>query len=275
MPNRSTVFNNHLVIFLGEFLGTCLFLFMAFGGTQVAHGGEASLSDNPAHRVVQLFYIALVFGMSLIVNVWVFFRISGGLFNPAVTLALALIGSLPFTQAAIIFLAEILGCIAAAALVRALLPGIPVQFGSTLSSGESITKGLFLEMFLTAQLIITIIMLATEKHKATFIAPVGIGLSLFTVMLVGTTFTSAAVNPARAFGPAVVSGSFPGYHWIYWVGPMLGALLSVGFYKLMKHLHYEDVRGDMDQYGLELEREKFSRRSDSSPTHRVQNGGEV
>lgn len=85
MPNHSTPFNNHLVVFLGEFLGTFLFLFMSFAGAQVAHAGSSSLSTDPGSQVIQLFYISLVFGLSLMVNVWVFFRISGGLFNPAVS----------------------------------------------------------------------------------------------------------------------------------------------------------------------------------------------
>jgi aquaporin related protein len=77
---------NHLVAFLGEFVGTFLFLFFAFGGTQTA-----ALQTNPSPngqgpQLTQLLYIALVFGFSLAINVWVFFRISGGLFNPAVSL---------------------------------------------------------------------------------------------------------------------------------------------------------------------------------------------
>jgi hypothetical protein len=53
-------------------------------------------------------------------------------------------------------------------------------------------------------------------------------------MLVGTPYTGASVNPARSFGPAVVEKSFPIYHWIYWLGPILGAFLAAGFYKFVK-----------------------------------------
>lgn len=70
-------------------------------------------------------------------------------------------------------------------------------------------------MFLTAQLIMTIFMVAVEKHKATFIAPLAIGLTLFVCHLAGIHFTGASLNPARSFGPHVVLASFPGYHWIY------------------------------------------------------------
>jgi hypothetical protein len=89
-------------------------------------------------------------------------------------------------------------------------------------------------MFLTAQLVFTIFMLATEKHEGTFIAPVGIGLSLFVAELMGVYYTGGSVNPARSFGPAVVIQKFDSYHWIYWVGPILGAILASAFYMFIK-----------------------------------------
>jgi aquaporin related protein len=70
-------------------------------------------------------------------------------------------------------------------------------------------------MFLTAQLVLVVFMLAVEKHKSTFLAPVGIGLALFVAELSGVYYTGGSLNPARSFGPDVVLGSFPGYHWIY------------------------------------------------------------
>jgi aquaporin related protein len=89
-------------------------------------------------------------------------------------------------------------------------------------------------MFLTAQLVFTIFMLATEKHEGTFIAPVGIGLSLFVAELMGVYYTGGSVNPARSFGPCVVTHTFASYHWIYWVGPILGAILASTFYMFIK-----------------------------------------
>ena len=76
---------NHFIAMCGEFAGTFLFLFFALGGTQVVNtaptNGQEALNADPA----KLMYISLCFGMSLAVNAWVFFRISGGLFNPAVS----------------------------------------------------------------------------------------------------------------------------------------------------------------------------------------------
>jgi hypothetical protein len=68
---------------------------------------------------------------------------------------------------------------------------------------------------------------------------VGIGLTLFVTQLVGGPFTGASLNPARSFCTAVAARHFPGYHWIYWLGPALGSLLAVGFYKVVKVLEIE------------------------------------
>jgi aquaporin related protein len=78
-------------------------------------------------------------------------------------------------------------------------------------------------------------------------SPVGIGLALFIAQLVGGPFTGASLNPARSFGAAVAAHHFPGYHWIYWLGPFLGSLLAVGSYKVVRILEVETaqiVHGD-------------------------------
>ena len=159
-----------------------MFLLFAFAGTNAVNVGPpragdalpADLGSDPA----RLQFIALAFGMSLAVNAWVFFRVSGGMLNPAVTLAMVLTGAIDIIRGVLVLAAQILGGIAAAAVVDGLTPG-PLAVTTTLGSGASPVQGLFIEMFLTAQLIITIFMLAGEKHRGTFVAPVGIGLSLF------------------------------------------------------------------------------------------------
>jgi len=86
-----------------------------------------------------------------------------------------------------------------------------MNVSTTLGGGTSVVRGLFIEMFLTAMLVFTILMLAAEKHKGTFLAPIGIGLSLFIAELTGVFFTGGSLNPARSFGPCVILGVFPGY----------------------------------------------------------------
>ncbi|KAF1833261.1 aquaporin [Decorospora gaudefroyi] len=243
----------------GEFVGTVLFLYFALSGAQVANsipssGGEtvAEAGSNPQ----QLQYIALCFGFSLAVNAWVFFRISGGLFNPAVTFGMCLIGALPWVRGCLLFVTQILGGMAAAGLVQCMFPG-DLNVRTTLGGNTSIAQGLFIEMFLTAQLVFTIFMLAAEKHKGTFIAPVGIGLALFVTELSGVYFTGGSLNPARSFGPAVVNLDFTPYHWIYWLGPVLGSIIAAGFYKFIKILEYETANPGQDMdHAAKVERKK-------------------
>ncbi|OAL49753.1 aquaporin-5 [Pyrenochaeta sp. DS3sAY3a] len=240
---------NDLLAGLAEFVGTFMFLFFSFGGTQLANSSSDAVNvDNsvaPLANTSVLLYIALSFGFSLMVNVWVFYRISGGLFNPSVTLGLFLVGAVPWTRAIIFFVAQMLGGMAAAGVVSAMFPG-PLDVSTVLSAGMSKAQGLFLEMFLTTLLVFTIFMLAVEKHKATHIAPIGIGLAFFLAELVGLFYTGGSLNPARSFGPCVVTHSFPGYHYIYWIGPFMGTLLATGFYKLFQVMNYQTINPGQD-----------------------------
>jgi aquaporin related protein len=173
--------------------------------------------------------------------------------NPVVTLGLYLVGGIKSFRAVSVFVAQMIAGICAAAVVSALFPG-PLNVNTTLGGGTTIAQGLFIEMFLTAELVFVIFMLAAEKHKATYLAPVGIGLALFVSEMTGVYFTGGSLNPARSFGPAVVTKNFPSYHWIYWLGPTLGSLLAVAFYKLMKFSEYETVNPgqDFDDHEIEL-----------------------
>lgn len=141
-------------------LGTFLFLFFAFGGTQAAkvNWDPTSESHNPTKAVASpdlLLYVALAFGLSLTVNVWVFYRVSGGLFNPAITLGFVVIGAMSPLKGALLAISQLLGGIAASGLVAGLLPG-GLAVGTALAPGISTVQGLFLEVFLTAELMITI-----------------------------------------------------------------------------------------------------------------------
>ncbi|KAH7127088.1 aquaporin-like protein [Dendryphion nanum] len=245
LPNRV----RHLFIsILGEFIGTFLFLFFAFAATQVANTGPSDTDAPPS--LVELLYISLAFGLSLAVNVWVFFRISGGLFNPAVTIALALSGAIDWLKASLLAMTQIMAGIVAAGVVSAVFPG-DLAVRTTLNPNTSLVRGLFIETFLTAELVFTIFMLAAEKHKATHLAPLGIGLALFVAELAGVWFTGGSLNPARSFGPDVILLTFDAHHWIYWIGPLLGAVLAVVFYRLIKFLEYETANPGADSDGQE------------------------
>jgi aquaporin related protein len=205
--SRNTI-RNHFVAMLGEFCGTFLFLFFSFAPTQIAVLATKETTDaaNPVPNTSNLLFIAVAFGASLAANVWAFFRINGGMLNPAVcnlepdrhygipwltikpqvTLGLCLIGAVPPIRGLLVFPCQILGAIAASAVVSALFPG-PLLVTVSLGAGTSIVQGLFIEMFLTIQFLMVIFMLAVEKHRATFLAPLGIGLALFICHLTGKT----------------------------------------------------------------------------------------
>ena len=131
-----------------------------------------------------LTYIALSFGFSLMVNVWIFYRISGGLFNPAVTLGMVMVKSLSYTRGVLLVCAQLTGSIFASLIVKVLFP-VNFNVRTTLSPGTSLVQGVFVEALLTAELVFAIFMLAKEKHRATYLAPIGIGIALFVAQLAG------------------------------------------------------------------------------------------
>ncbi|KAJ9134215.1 Aquaporin-like protein [Coniochaeta hoffmannii] len=240
-------FATHLIAALAEFVGTFMFLFMSYAGQLMAlsqAGSFAGQSRTNSSETVLI--IALAYGISLLVSVWAFYRISGGLFNPVVTLAFALCGKIHGHRALILFPTQLLASMVAGGLASALFPPPITWANTTLAPGVSVVRGLFIEMFLTSAFVFAILMLAGEKSKDTFIAPIGIGLALFAAEIAGVYYTGGSLNPARSLGPAVAGRSFPGYHWIYWLGPLLGALLASAFYYLVKFLRYEDVNPGQD-----------------------------
>jgi len=191
---------------------------------------------------------------------------------------MVLTGSMPPIRGSLIFVSQIIGAIASAGVVSALFPG-QLNVRTSLGAGTSIVQGLFIEMFLTAQLVFTIFMLAAEKHKATFIAPIGIGLSLFIAELSGRSsdrdgipvsnrnrcvlhrwitepcsFICARCYQSFIFplplGNTRLSSLVPhhisNFEQIYWVGPALGSLLASGFYKFLQGIEYETANPGQD-----------------------------
>jgi len=242
-----------------EFIGTILFLLLGLGGIQaaafsnqatVAAAANGAGSDDGAQAVnkvasiEQLLYISVSMGLSLLVSVWFFFRVTGGVFNPAVSTALLLIGAIGPVRFVLYCIAQMVGGIVASALLVALLPGQLVVTPSP-ARGVNSAQAVFIEAFLTAALVLAVLMLAAEKHRSTPFAPIGIGLTLFACHLFGVIYTGAAMNTARAFGPAVVTG-FDKTHWVYWVGPFIGSLIATLFYSFLKHIKYWRLNPDQD-----------------------------
>lgn len=157
-----------------------------------------------------------------------------------------LIGAITVIRAILLVIAQLVGAIVGAYLVQALFTG-ELNVNTTLSATTSIAQGVLIEMLLTSMLIFTIFMLAAEKHAGNFLAPVGVGLALFIAELVGVFWTGGSLNPARSFAPGVVRG-FRSTQWIYWVGPIAGAVLAVIIYKIIKSLEYETANDEAVDY---------------------------
>jgi aquaporin related protein len=196
---------NHIIAMLGEFVGTLSFLFFGFAAVQISKSHPDNLAGGlnvSSPSLLQIFFISAGFGLSLTINAWIFFRVSGSAFNPAVsivqpsllmrlnlisvqvTLGLCLVGAVPWLRGLLVVPVQIGAGIAAAGLVSGLFPG-PFDVQNTLGSGTTKVQGVFIEMVLTTELIFTIMMLAVEKHRASFVAPLGIGIALLLGHLIG------------------------------------------------------------------------------------------
>ncbi|KAF2833438.1 aquaporin-like protein [Ophiobolus disseminans] len=232
---------SEITAFIGEFIGTFMFLSLAFSGTQIALNAantqQLTSSDTPAPDVGKLLYIAFAFGVSLAINVAIFAEISGGKFNPAVTTALFITGQIHWHRMVQTIIAQLLAAMAASGFVSALLPG-PLIIATKLDPSITVTRGLFLEAFVTSMLVLTILMLDGGPSR-----PMYIGMSLFVAELCSVFFTGGSLNPARSFGPCVVVG-FTTYHWIYWLGPLMGSCVASGAYWLIKYVQPERLEGN-------------------------------
>ena len=107
-----------------------------------------------------------------------------------VTLGLFVAGQLPVIRSLFLFPAQLIACMCAAALVECMFPGDVGVVNTSLSGGTSIAQGVFIEAFMTAELVFVVLMLAAEKSKDTFLAPIGIGLALFVAMMGGMLISS-------------------------------------------------------------------------------------
>jgi len=245
-PEDASAIRGHFVAATGEFVGTFMFLLFGFLGHSMAVTTAPNMNPGGGNSNQTVIFISMSYGFSLLVTAWTLYRVSGGLFNPAVTLGMIITGTLPWVRGLVLIPVQIISAMCAAGVAAAIIPGNIRIVQTTLAPGMNSAQGVFLEMFLTAELVFTVLMLAAEKSKDTFIAPIGIGLALFVAEIAGVYYTGGSLNPARSFGPCVAGRYFQHYHWIYWIGPILGALLAGGYYHFVKFFNYEDANPGQD-----------------------------
>ncbi|KAB1218530.1 Aquaporin TIP2-1 [Morella rubra] len=208
--------------YLAEFISTLLFVFAGVGSA-IAYN---KLTSNAALDPAGLVAIAICHGFALFVAVSVGANISGGHVNPAVTFGLALGGQITILTGIFYWIAQLLGSIVACYLLVAATGGLAIPVHS-LASGVGAIEGVVMEVIITFALVYTVYATAADPKKGSIgiIAPIAIGFIVGANILAAGPFSGGSMNPARSFGPAVVSGDFY-ENWIYWVGPLVGGGLA-------------------------------------------------
>jgi MIP family channel proteins len=219
---------------VAEFVGTFTLIFAGAGSViTIAKALAPAQTSAPAIDVysgLTLVGVALANGLAIAVMVSAVGHISGGHFNPAVTLGFLVTRRIAPSLAVVYWSMQFAGAAAAAALLRWLYPESArriTHLGAPgLSSGVSIWQGLVIELVLTFFLVWVIFATAADPG-GTFksIAGLAIGLTITMDVLVGGPMTGAAMNPARAFGPELLSRHWTDA-WVWYVGPFVGAALA-------------------------------------------------
>jgi aquaporin Z len=225
--------------YLAEFVGT-MGLLLAVGGAAVFSLTEVI---DPLSRVV---LVSLSVGFGLIGLIYAFGDISGGHFNPAVTIAAWAAGRFPARDVVPYILSQVAGGVLGMGIVAGIAYGNSSFFplaqraalGSQSYAGGS-APGLFslsavflIEVALTFLLVIAILFSTRTSSTAKNLAPIGIGLTLLMTNLVAIPIDGASINPARSFAPAVLSSMWStgnwaiGQDWVFWVAPILGGLFA-------------------------------------------------
>ena len=182
--------------------------------------------------------VALTFGLVITVMIASTGHISGAHFNPAVTLAFAVIRRFPWVEVPIYVAAQLFGAILGAGTLRVLF-GPTANLGATLPQAGPV-QSLGIEFLMTAGLMFVITSVATNPRVPIPLAALAIGATVAIGALWGGPVSGASMNPARSFGPALVAGVWF-QQWIYWLGPVLGASLGALIYQTIRLPESSDV----------------------------------
>lgn len=213
---------------VAELLGTFL---LVFTGTAVAVSGALGrpIAGDPADSLA----VALAFGLVLVALVSTLGHVSGAHLNPAVTLALAATGKFPWRYTPAYVVAQLVGAVLAAVAVWGVFGDEARANGALGATAPAPTAStgqvLLVEVLITFLLVLVIMSVATDDRVAPAAVGPAIGFALAAAVLIGGPVSGGAVNPARALGPEIVSGTFTGW-WAYIVGPVVGALLAAVIY---------------------------------------------
>jgi len=216
-----------------EFLGT---FWLVFGGC-----GSAVLAAAWPQLGIGFAGVSFAFGLTVLTMAFAIGHVSGCHLNPAVSIGLWAGGRFPANQLAPYIVAQVLGGIAAAAvlyLIASGAPGFDVShgfasngYGAHSPGGYSLASALLCEVVMT-MFFLVVILGATDKRAPAGFAPIAIGLALTLIHLVSIPVTNTSVNPARSTGVALfVGGWATSQLWAFWVAPIVGALLGAFAYR--------------------------------------------
>jgi len=207
-----------------EFVGVFILVFI---------GGGAIIINTLRPDSLGLVGIALAYGLAYGLAVTTALAGSGGHVNPAVTIGLWSVGRIAWRRAGLYVLAQLAGAVVAALVLEAVFPGGAgqvAQYGAVtvateISTGQAVAVEGVLTFFLALAMMATVV--DTEAPR---LAGWGLGLTVLIGVLTGGPLTGAALNPARALGPAIVS-SFWTAQAVYWIGPIVGAIVAMQVYE--------------------------------------------
>ena len=200
--------------FVAELTGTFSLVFVAAGAVMI---------DELSGGLVTPLGSALASGLVVMAMIYAVGHVSGAHINPAVTLGFTLTRHLPLRDALTYWAAQLGGAIIAAGALRALL-GLVADMGSHVPSGSS-PQSLGLEIVLTFFLMFVIMAVATDRRAVGQVAALAVGGTVALGTIVGGPISGGSMNPARSFGPALIGWAWTS-HWVYWVGPLVGAAIG-------------------------------------------------
>ncbi|KAK9802736.1 hypothetical protein WJX73_005044 [Symbiochloris irregularis] len=242
---------------VAEFLGTLIFVLFTTGtitsgchssdvANQSGNGGDASLTNAAPGScfigsTTALLNIALAFGFTLFVVIYFTASVSGGHINPAVSIAFFLAQKISFLRALCYVIFQCAGAACGSVIVKGLDPtGYKAALGGSnalnATAGITWSSAFGFEMAFTTVFVL-VVFAATDSRRLSLaaplpiLAPLAIGMMLFVCHLVLIPIDGCSVNPARSFGPAMVSRSFNNY-WIFWAGPVIGGVLAPIIYEI-------------------------------------------
>jgi aquaporin Z len=228
--------HGHTKKYLAELIGTLLLVFLGTSAI-VAFGGPFTAGV----ATVGYLGIALAFGLTLTVLAYTLGPVSGGHFNPAVTIGLVAARRHPARDLVPYIVAQIVGAVIGSGLLYVIASGRPgwTLSGSGLGANSygtlSVASALVGEAVLTFVLVFTVLSVTEKSYPYTAFGGLAIGVALLAIHLAGIGFSSSGVNPARSIGPAVfVAGTALRQLWVFILAPIVGGLIAAGVYTALR-----------------------------------------